>query len=63
MTKPRGHEEDGRRRKWGSKSEKALSLDSLLEFTGWHSDHPRHALKAASTFKLVRPRQRCAPRY
>ena len=47
----------------GSKSEKTLILDSLVELTGWHRDHARHALSEAGTIRLVRPRQPRVPIY
>ena len=49
--------------KRGTKAEKTMILDSLVELTGWHRDHARHVLAAAGTIKLVTPRQPRAPHY
>jgi hypothetical protein len=38
-------------------------LDALVNLTGWHRDHARHALKEAGTIRLVKPRQPRAPLY
>jgi hypothetical protein len=49
--------------KRGTKSDKTVVLDALVELTGWHRDHARHALKEAGTIRLVKPRQPRAPIY
>jgi transposase InsO family protein len=49
--------------KRGSRSEKSVMLDQLVDLTGWSRDHARARLRGAGEVRVVRVRSPRAPRY